>query len=162
MTKRAPASMCLTRSSRSCKDACTLEHNVDTHPPQGSLRRFTFAQNRIVDAINIQTAVPGVDIPGPSSINGVEFQKVSEIVSRQHVVYRGETKSGIISTIFKVDLPIRPKPLIAMFSIWLSLTIHPAIARPLRLNLCDHTPSVVERRLQSHVTMAGWPKNESN
>ena len=85
MTKRAPASMCLTRSSRLVNTACTLEHDVDTHPTPRQLRRFTFAQNRIVDAINIQTAVAGVDIPGPSSINGVEFQKVSEIVSGQHI-----------------------------------------------------------------------------
>ena len=41
----------------SCKHACTLEHDVDTHLTPRQLRRFTFAQNRIVDAINIQTAV---------------------------------------------------------------------------------------------------------
>jgi hypothetical protein len=69
-----------------CKDACALEHDVDTHLTPRQLRRFTFAQNRIVDAIDIQTVIYGVDIPGPPSINRVVFQKVREIVGRQHVV----------------------------------------------------------------------------
>jgi hypothetical protein len=87
-----------------CKDACTLEHDVDTHLTPRQLRRFTLAQNRIVDAINIQTAIHGVDIPSPPSINRVEFQKVGEIVSRQHVVYGREAQSGIVQH----DLQSRP------------------------------------------------------
>src|SRR5690606_6110756 len=58
-----------------CKDARTLKHDIDAHLTPRELRRFTFAQNRIVDAINIQTAVHRVDISGPPSINGVEFQR---------------------------------------------------------------------------------------
>ncbi len=68
MTKRAPASICLTRSSRLVNTGVHSNTTSITHQTPRQLRRFTFAQNRIVDAINIQTSVPGVDLPGPSSI----------------------------------------------------------------------------------------------
>src|SRR4051812_45183128 len=80
----------------SCKDACTLEHDIDAHLTTRQLRRFTFAQNRIVDAINIQTAVDGVNIAGPPAINGVELQMIGKIVSRQYVVYGREMQRGIV------------------------------------------------------------------
>ena len=117
MTKRAPASMCFARSSRSLK--APVHSNTTSTPicAPRQLGRVPFAQNGIILAVNIQAVFLRADIPRPSSVHGVEFQQIGEIIGRNTSLTAVRRRVGLSSTIFRVALPILPKPLIATFNI---------------------------------------------
>ena len=75
------------------KDACTLEHDINAHFAPRQLGRVPFAQNGIILAVNFQALVLRADIPGPSSVYGVEFQQIGEIIGRQHIVNCSQAQS---------------------------------------------------------------------